>query len=41
VPRRRGFTVSLLIAELAFDGEQLAQAKVGILAAAVLASAST
>jgi Na+/H+ antiporter NhaA len=36
-----GFTVSLLIAELAFDGEQLDQAKVGILSAAVLASAVT
>ncbi|HZO96707.1 MAG TPA: Na+/H+ antiporter NhaA [Gaiellaceae bacterium] len=36
-----GFTVSLLIAELAFDDEQLAQAKVGILAAALCASLST
>ncbi|MET7680553.1 Na+/H+ antiporter NhaA [Streptomyces sp. NPDC005423] len=30
-----GFTVSLLIATLAFDGDRLAQAKVGILAAVV------
>jgi Na+/H+ antiporter NhaA len=33
-----GFTVSLLIAHLAFDGPQLAEAKVGVLAAAILAS---
>ena len=32
-----GFTVSLLIASLAFHGEQLAEAKVGVLATAVLA----
>jgi len=36
-----GFTVSLLIAELAFDGDQLAQAKVGILTAALCASGLT
>jgi Na+/H+ antiporter NhaA len=34
-----GFTVSLLIASLAFHGSQLAEAKVGILSAAVCASA--
>jgi Na+/H+ antiporter NhaA len=34
-----GFTVSLLIASLAFHGSQLADAKVGILSAAVCASA--
>jgi protein-disulfide isomerase len=34
-----GFIVSLLIATLAFDGERLAQAKVGILSAALCASA--
>ena len=33
-----GFTVSLLIASLAFTGTQLQQAKAGVLAAAVLAS---
>jgi Na+/H+ antiporter NhaA len=33
-----GFTVSLLIAHLAFDGRQLEEAKVGVLAAAILAS---
>ncbi len=33
-----GFTVSLLIASLAFDGQELAEAKVGVLAAAVGAS---
>jgi Na+/H+ antiporter NhaA len=33
-----GFTVSILIASLAFDGEHLAQAKVGILAAAISAT---
>ncbi|WP_344614089.1 Na+/H+ antiporter NhaA [Dactylosporangium salmoneum] len=36
-----GFTVSLLIASLAFTGDQLAEAKVGVLAAAALASALT
>ncbi|MFF7190392.1 Na+/H+ antiporter NhaA [Streptomyces sp. NPDC008222] len=36
-----GFTVSLLIAALAFHGEQLTQAKLGILAAAPLAYLST
>jgi Na+/H+ antiporter NhaA len=36
-----GFTVALLIAELAFDGEPLAQAKLGILSAALSASALT
>jgi len=36
-----GFTVSLLIASLAFDGTQLAEAKVGVLSAAVCASALT
>lgn len=34
-----GFTVSLLIASLAFDREQLADAKVGVLAAALLSTA--
>ena len=34
-----GFTVSLLIASLAFDKEQLAEAKAGVLAAAVAATA--
>ena len=34
-----GFTVALLIASIAFTGEQLAEAKVGILSAAVCASA--
>ncbi|MGH2906759.1 MAG: Na+/H+ antiporter NhaA, partial [Solirubrobacterales bacterium] len=33
-----GFTLSLFIAEIAFDGELLAEAKVGILAAAVIAT---
>ena len=33
-----GFTVSLLISSLAFQGEQLEEAKVGVLAAAVVAS---
>jgi Na+/H+ antiporter NhaA len=36
-----GFTVSLLIASLAFHGTQLAEAKVGVLSAAVCASALT
>jgi Na+/H+ antiporter NhaA len=36
-----GFTVSLLIAALAFDGDQLAEAKLGVLSAAVLAAALT
>jgi Na+/H+ antiporter NhaA len=36
-----GFTVSLLIAGLAFRGEQLAQAKLGVLSAALCASALT
>jgi Na+/H+ antiporter NhaA len=36
-----GFTVSLLIATLAFHGEQLDEAKLGILSAAVCASALT
>jgi Na+/H+ antiporter NhaA len=36
-----GFTVSLLIATLAFDGEQLDEAKLGVLSAAFVASAST
>jgi Na+/H+ antiporter NhaA len=36
-----GFTVSLLIASLAFTGTQLEQAKAGVLAAAVLASLLT
>jgi Na+/H+ antiporter NhaA len=36
-----GFTVSLLIATLAFHGDQLEEAKAGILAAAILASALT
>jgi protein-disulfide isomerase len=36
-----GFTVSLLIADLAFSGEELAQAKVGVLSAALAASAAT
>jgi Na+/H+ antiporter NhaA len=36
-----GFTVALLIAELAFTGEQLAEAKVGILSAAICASLLT
>ena len=33
-----GFTISLLVANLAFEGEQLEQAKVGVLAAAVVAA---
>jgi Na+/H+ antiporter NhaA len=33
-----GFTVSLLISSLAFEGQQLDEAKLGVLAAAVLAS---
>src|SRR5260370_27871811 len=36
-----GFTVSLLIASLAFQGVQLQEAKVGILSAALCASALT
>ncbi|MER7245851.1 Na+/H+ antiporter NhaA [Kribbella sp. NPDC000426] len=36
-----GFTVSLLIATIAFDGPQLAEAKVGLLSAVVIASALT
>jgi len=36
-----GFTVSLLIATLAFQGEQLAEAKVGVLSAALVASLLT
>jgi Na+/H+ antiporter NhaA len=36
-----GFTVSLLIATLAFDGAQLEQAKLGVLSAALLASTLT
>jgi protein-disulfide isomerase len=36
-----GFTVSLLVATLAFDGEQLEEAKAGVLAAAVGAAAVT
>jgi len=36
-----GVTVSLLIAELAFDGEQLDQAKAGVLAAALVAALLT
>ncbi len=36
-----GFTVSLLIAALAFHGEQLDEAKVGVLSAALCASALT
>jgi len=36
-----GFTVSLLIASLAFEGQELAEAKLGVLAAAVLASVLT
>ena len=36
-----GFTVSFLIATLAFDGDHLAEAKIGVLAAAVIASAAT
>jgi Na+/H+ antiporter NhaA len=33
-----GFTISLLISSLAFDGRQLEEAKIGVLAAAVVAS---
>jgi Na+/H+ antiporter NhaA len=33
-----GFTVSLLIASIAFEGQQLDEAKLGVLAAAILAS---
>ena len=33
-----GFTVSLLISSLAFEGSELEEAKLGVLAAAVLAS---
>ena len=33
-----GFTVSLLIASIAFEGQQLAEAKLGVLGAAILAS---
>jgi len=36
-----GFTVSLLVATLAFDGPQLEEAKVGILSAALVAGAIT
>jgi Na+/H+ antiporter NhaA len=36
-----GFTVSILIADLAFRGDQLAQAKVGVLSAALCASLLT
>jgi Na+/H+ antiporter NhaA len=36
-----GFTVSLLVATLAFEGQQLAEAKLGILAAAAWSSAVT
>ena len=36
-----GFTVSILIANLAFDGVELDEAKVGVLSAAVLAAALT
>ncbi|MGW7682236.1 Na+/H+ antiporter NhaA [Kribbella sp. NPDC054772] len=36
-----GFTVSLLIATIAFDGAQLAEAKVGLLSAVIVASALT
>jgi Na+/H+ antiporter NhaA len=36
-----GFTVSLLIASLAFDGRDLAEAKVGVLSAALLAAGLT
>ncbi|GLK99397.1 Na+/H+ antiporter NhaA [Dactylosporangium matsuzakiense] len=36
-----GFTVSLLIASLAFTGDELAEAKLGVLAAAVIASLLT
>ncbi len=36
-----GFTVSILIATLAFEGEQLEEAKLGVLSGALLASAAT
>jgi Na+/H+ antiporter NhaA len=36
-----GFTVSVLIASLAFEGDQLAEAKIGVLAAALIASGLT
>jgi Na+/H+ antiporter NhaA len=36
-----GFTVSLLIATLAFDGERLEEAKIGVLSAVVLAMLAT
>jgi Na+/H+ antiporter NhaA len=36
-----GFTVSLLIANLAFEGDQLDEAKLGVLSAALCASAAT
>ena len=36
-----GFTVSLLIAALAFDGQDLREAKLGVLSAALCASAAT
>jgi Na+/H+ antiporter NhaA len=36
-----GFTVSLLIASLAFDGRQLEQAKIGVLSAVVFAMVAT
>jgi protein-disulfide isomerase len=36
-----GFTVSLLIADIAFDGRELEEAKVGVLAAAMLASVAS
>ena len=36
-----GFTVSLLIADIAFDGRELDEAKVGVLASAVLAAAAS
>jgi Na+/H+ antiporter NhaA len=36
-----GFTVSLLISDLAFQGEQLEQAKLGLLTAGVIASAAS
>src|SRR5207237_9663973 len=36
-----GFTVSLLIASLAFHGQDLAEAKVGVLSAALCASVAT
>lgn len=36
-----GFTVSLLIASLAFTGDELAEAKIGVLAAAIIAAVLT